>query len=173
MGPVVDVVYQATISTGLRNPSCLMEDSGASSELGHNLALVPLAIPQKGTSESAACLRGRLHSSLERGLPTPTPTPTPVATPTPTPTPTPALDTIKIQRAEYQRSKGSLRVDVTGTEPAATLRVYVTATGALVGTLKNNGHGRFSASLLWPTYPENITVRSNFGASAASFVTLK
>src|SRR6185369_7378175 len=105
--------------------------------------------------------------------PTPTPTPTPVATPTPTPTPAPVTDTIKIQRAEYQSSNGSLRVDVTGSEPAATLHVYVTSTGALVGTLKNNGSGRFSASLSWPTYPDNITVRSNFGGSASSPVALK
>ncbi len=111
--------------------------------------------------------------------PTPTPTPTPTATPTPTPAPTPTptpaptVDTIKIQRAEYQRSKGVLRVDATGSEPAATLRVYVTATGAFVGTLKNNGGGRFSASLPWPTYPDNITVRSNFGGSASSAVSLK
>jgi hypothetical protein len=112
-------------------------------------------------------------------IPTPTPTPNPTATPTPTPTPAPtpdpapAVDTIKIQRAEYQRSRRSLRVDATGSEPAATLRVYVTATGALVGTLKSGGNGRFSASLSWPTNPENITVRSTFGGSAASSVTLK
>jgi len=107
--------------------------------------------------------------------PTPTPTPTPIATPTPTPTPTPAptADTIKIQRAEYQRSKGVLRVDAIGSEPSATLRVYVTASGAFVGTLRNNGSGRFSASLPWPTSPENITVRSNFGGSASSPVALK
>jgi hypothetical protein len=105
--------------------------------------------------------------------PTPTPTPTPTATPTPTPTPTPVIDTIKIQRAEYQRSKGVLRVDATGTDPSATLRVYVTATGALVGTLKSNGSGRFSASLSWPVNPENITVRSTAGGSASSAVALK
>ena len=107
--------------------------------------------------------------------PTPTATPTPVATPTPTPMPTPmpVTDTVRIQRAEYQRSKSSLRVDATSSEPTATLRVYVTATGALVGTLKNNGSGRFSASLSWPTNPVNVTVRSNFGGSAASAVSLK
>ena len=111
--------------------------------------------------------------------PAPTPTPTPIATPAPTPTPAPsptpapAVDTIRIQRAEYQRSKGALRVDATGTEPAATLRVYITTTGALVGTLKNNGNGRFSASLAWPVYPEKITVRSTFGGSASSAVALK
>jgi hypothetical protein len=108
---------------------------------------------------------------------TPTPTPTPVATPTPVPTPTPtpapATDAIKIQRAEYQRSKASLRVDATGSDPTATLRVYVTSSGALVGTLRNNGSGRFSASLSWPTYPENITVRSSAGGSASSAVTPK
>ncbi|HKG81347.1 MAG TPA: hypothetical protein VKA78_18050, partial [Pyrinomonadaceae bacterium] len=83
------------------------------------------------------------------------------------------VDTIKIQRAEYQQSKRALRVDATDTEPTAMLIVYVTATGNVVGTLKSNGNGRFSASLSWPTYPENITVRSNFGGSASSTVALK
>ena len=105
--------------------------------------------------------------------PTPTPTPTPAPAPSPTPTPVPVVDTVKIQRAEYQQSKGVLRVDATDTEPAATLRVYVTATDALVGTLKNNGSGRFSASLPWPTNPVDITVRSSFGGSASKAVTLK
>jgi hypothetical protein len=108
-------------------------------------------------------------------LPTPTPTPAPAPTPTPTPTPAPVpvVDTVKILRAEYQQSKGVLRVDATDTEPAATLRVYVTATDALIGTLKNNGSGRFSASLPWPTNPVDITVRSSFGGSATKAVTLK
>jgi hypothetical protein len=85
----------------------------------------------------------------------------------------PVTDTIRIQRAEYQRFKGGLRVDATGTEPSATLRVYVTSTDAFIGTLKSNGSGRFSASLSWPTNPQNITVRSNFGGSASSPVTPK
>lgn len=105
--------------------------------------------------------------------PTPTPAPTPTPTATPTPTPAPTADTVKILRAEYQQSKGVLRVDATGSEPTATLRVYVTANGALIGTLKNNGTGRFSASLPWPAIPDNITVRSSFGGSASKSVTLK
>src|SRR5215208_1591285 len=104
-------------------------------------------------------------------IPTPTPTPTPLATPTPTPAP--VVDTIKIQRAEYQQSKRALRVDATGTEPTAMLIVYVTATGDVVGTLKSNGNGRFSASLSWPTYPNDITVRSSLGGSGSSAVALK
>lgn len=83
------------------------------------------------------------------------------------------METIKIQRAEYQQSKGTVRVDATDTNPAATLSVYVTKTGELVGILKSNGNGRFSASLSWPTYPENITLRSSFGGSVSSAVALK
>src|SRR6185369_5260139 len=79
--------------------------------------------------------------------------PTPTPTPTPIPTPTPAVDTITIQRAEYQLSRRVLRVDAAGTEPTADLRVYVTATDALIGTMKSNGNGRFSAQLSWPTNP--------------------
>ena len=105
--------------------------------------------------------------------PTPTPTPTPTATPTPTPTPTPAVDTINIQRAEYQRSSRWLRVDATSTQPNATLRVHETATGALIGTLKNSGGGRFNGQLSWPTNPNNITVRSSFGGSATRAVSPK
>lgn len=117
----------------------------------------------------------RIGNNAPTPSPTPTPSPGPTASPTPNPTPTPAptVDTIRILRAEYQRSKAVLRVDATGTDPAATLRVYVTATDALMGTLKGNGNGRFSGSLSWPIYPANITVRSSSGGSATSAVALK
>lgn len=84
-----------------------------------------------------------------------------------------AVDSIAIQRAEYQRSRNLLRVDATSTAPTATLRVYVTASGALMGTLTNNGAGSFSGRLSWPTNPRNITVRSSLGGSASSAVTLR
>jgi hypothetical protein len=84
-----------------------------------------------------------------------------------------AVDTIGIQRAEYQRSRSLLRVDATSTAPSATLRVYVAATGAFMGTLTNNGNGSFSGHLSWPTNPRNITVRSSLGGSASAAVTLR
>lgn len=84
-----------------------------------------------------------------------------------------AVDTITIQRAEYHRSKNLLRVSATGSAPTATLRVYVTASSAFIGTLTNNGGGRFSGVFSWPTNPTNITVRSSFGGSASGAVTLK
>jgi hypothetical protein len=43
----------------------------------------------------------------------------------------------------------------------------------LIGTLKNNGSGRFTGQLSWPTNPNNITVRSSFGGFAMRAVTLK
>ena len=82
------------------------------------------------------------------------------------------VDSITIQRAEYLRSK-RLRVDAIGTEPTATLRVYVTSTSAFIGTLTNNGGGSYSGLLPWATNPKNITVRSSFGGSASKTVTLK
>lgn len=84
-----------------------------------------------------------------------------------------AVDTIMIQRAEYQRSRGLLRINATSTEPTATLRVYVTTTGDFIGTLTNKDRGSFTGMLSWPTNPRNITLRSSFGGSAAKAVTLK
>jgi hypothetical protein len=70
------------------------------------------------------------------------------------------------------RSRKSVRVDAASTDATATLRVYVTATGALIGTLKNNG-GKYSGMLPWPVNPQNITVRSSLGGAASRAVTVK
>lgn len=90
---------------------------------------------------------------------------------TPAPPP-PATDTVAIQRAEYTGSKKELRVEATSTKASATLKVYVTSTGALVGTLANNG-GRYSGTFQWPANPQNITVRSSLGGTSARAVTAK
>lgn len=122
------------------------------------------------------------------GAPTPTPaqasaTPTvalPTATatatlsapsPTPTRTPTPAPDTVSIQVAEYDDRDEELRVEATSTNANATLQVFVTATDQLIGTLRNDGGGRYSGTFSWPTNPQNITVRSSLGGSATRAVT--
>jgi hypothetical protein len=75
-----------------------------------------------------------------------------------------------VQRAEYM--KKSLRVDATSTDATATLKIYVTATGAFIGTMKNRSVG-YSAVLSWPSNPQNITVRSSLGGVASSAVTVK
>jgi hypothetical protein len=102
----------------------------------------------------------------------PGPTATATAVP-PTPTPPPAADTVAIQRAEYDGSDRSLRVEATSTNSNATLRVYVTATNALIGTLSNRGGGRYEGELSWPTNPQNIKVVSSLGGVATRAVALK
>ena len=82
-------------------------------------------------------------------------------------------DTVAIQRAEYIVSKAKLRVNATSTNNGAVLTCFVTSTNILIGTLKNNGGGKYSAQFSWPTNPQNITVRSSLGGEASRAVTVK
>ena len=97
----------------------------------------------------------------------------PTPTSTRTPTQVPATDTVAIQRAEYAAGNQELRVEATSTSASATLQVFVTSTNTLIGTLQNDGGGRYSGRFSWPTNPQNITVRSSLGGSASRTVTLK
>jgi len=96
----------------------------------------------------------------------------PSLTPTRTPTSV-AADTISIQLAEYSAGNDELRVEATGSNASATLSVYVTSTNTLIGTLRNEGGGRYRGDFSWPTNPQNVTVRSSLGGSAGKAVTLK
>jgi hypothetical protein len=82
-------------------------------------------------------------------------------------------DTVSITRAEYETGNRRLRVEATSTRSTATLRVFVTSTNQLIGTLSNDGGGRFRGEFSWPVNPQNITVRSNFGGQATRAVTLR
>jgi hypothetical protein len=92
----------------------------------------------------------------------------PVAAPPP-----PSTDTVRITRAEFESDKRVLRVEATSTSSNATLQVFVTATGQLLGTLANNGGGQYRAELSVSTNPQNITVRSSLGGVATSSVVAK
>jgi hypothetical protein len=85
----------------------------------------------------------------------------------------PSADTISITRAEYATSKANLRVEATSSRTNATLQLFVTSTGQLVGTLANNGGGKFSGQFSWSVNPQNVTVRSNLGGAKSSAVTAK
>jgi len=87
--------------------------------------------------------------------------------------PPPAADTLAIQLAEYAVADQILVVEVTSTSSSATLKVFVTSTGALVGTLANNGGGKYTGELSWSVNPQNITVKSSLGGSATKPVTAK
>jgi hypothetical protein len=79
-------------------------------------------------------------------------------------------DIVTVQRAEY--TKKSLRVDATSTDATATLKIYVTSTGAFIGTMKNRSGG-YTAVVSWPVNPGNITVRSSLGGVASSAVSVR
>jgi hypothetical protein len=81
-----------------------------------------------------------------------------------------AGDTVAIQRAEYTVSNRELRLEATSTSGGAVLRCYVTATGELIGTLTNDGGGRYRGQFTWATNPQNVTVRSSLGGSATRAV---
>jgi hypothetical protein len=49
---------------------------------------------------------------------------------------------------------------------APTLRVYVTSTNTLIGSLSGDLDGGYSGDLSWATNPQMITVRSSMGGSA-------
>ena len=107
---------------------------------------------------------------------TPGPSATPTSTLPPTSTRTatiPAADTVSIQLAEYSAGNDELRVEATGSNASATLQVFVTSSNTLIGTLRNEGGGRYRGDFSWPTNPQNITVRSSLGGSASRTVTLK
>lgn len=95
------------------------------------------------------------------------------ATLTVTPQAPTASDTVAIGRAEYTASNRQLRVEATSSNSSAVLQCYVTSTNTLIGTLRNEGGGRYRADFSWSTNPQNITVRSSLGGVAARAVTLK
>jgi len=86
---------------------------------------------------------------------------------------TTTADTVSITRAEYERAKSTLRVEATSSRSTATMQVFVTSTGQLIGTLANNGGGKYSGQFTWSVNPQNITVRSNFGGVKSSAVVVK
>jgi hypothetical protein len=107
-----------------------------------------------------------------------TPTATSTAAPpppqtTPTATPTRPPDIVSITRAEYSTGNTELRIEATSTSSSAVLTAYVSSTNQLIGTLTNNGGGRYEGRFTWPNSPQNVTVRSSLGGSATSAVTLR
>ncbi len=82
-------------------------------------------------------------------------------------------DTVTITRAEYDTGNRRLRVEATSTRSTATLQVFVTSSGQLIGTLSNDGGGRYRGEFSWPVNPQSITVRSNFGGQATRTVTVR
>ena len=77
---------------------------------------------------------------------------------------------IAIVRADYTMQNGKLRVSAWSMSATETLSVYLTATGELIGTLRNVGDGDYVGKFNWPEHPLQITIRSDAGASATERV---
>jgi hypothetical protein len=75
-----------------------------------------------------------------------------------------ATDTVTITRAEW--NGGRLRVEATSSNSTATLKVYVTSTGVLLGTMSG---GRFETNIA--SNPGSVTVKSSLGGQATRTVT--
>lgn len=85
---------------------------------------------------------------------------------------TAASDTVGISKAEYDSGKRTLKVEASSNRASATLQVFVTSSGALVGTLSNSG-GKYSGQFTLNVNPQNITVRSSSGGQTTRAVTVK
>ena len=146
-------VNLASNTTRASVPATVTVPAGASSA---NFTITTVSVTATASATISATLNGVTRSAML--------TINPVASTT---------DTVAITRAEFESDKRVLRVEATSTRSDATLQVFVTATGQLLGTLSNNGGGQYRAELSVSTNPQNITVRSNFGGVATRAVTLK
>jgi hypothetical protein len=95
------------------------------------------------------------------------------ATLTVTGAPAPTTDKVAVTLSEYVVSKQTLNAQATSTSASATLKVYVTSTGTLIGALTNVGGGKYQGQFSQSVNPQNITVKSSLGGSASLAVTSK
>jgi FG-GAP-like repeat len=115
-----------------------------------------------GTTQVSATINAIITASLNGTSRSATLTISPAA---------PGTDTVTITRAEYDIGNRRLRVEATSTRATATLQVFVTSSGQLIGALSNDGGGRYRGEFSWPVNAQSITVRSNFGGQATRTVT--
>ena len=155
--PAATVVTLASNSARATVPASITIAAGASSG---TFTIGTTAVTTTVTASISATLNGVSRSA--------TLTINPAAT-----TPPPSTDTVSITRAEYDSGKRALRVEATSTSSNATLQVFVSATGQLIGTLSNNGGGQYRGEFTVSTNPQNITVRSNQGGVATRSVTAR
>ena len=155
--PAATVVTLASSNAAATVPASVTVAAGASSA---NFTVSTTTVSATMSATISGTLNGITRSA--------TLTINPVAAPPP-----PSTDTVRITRAEFESSKRVLRVEATSTSSNATLQVFVTATGQLLGTLSNSGGGQYRAELSVSTNPQNITVRSSLGGVATSSVVAK
>jgi len=86
------------------------------------------------------------------------------------------VDTVQITRAELVVKTGSLRVEATGSNPAAALVLFNAATGQQIGTMTNTGLSGQRGEIFVPGEAPPVTtvlVRSSLNGTATSAVVQK
>ena len=83
---------------------------------------------------------------------------------------TAAIDTVDITRAQYATDRSQLTVQATDSNGTAKLTVSVTSSGAILGPMRGNGSGGYTAKFSGIANPVNITVTSNLGGSDSAAV---
>jgi hypothetical protein len=156
--PSATVVTLASSSTRATVPASVTVAAGASAA---TFAIGTTTVTATGTATISATLNGVTRSA--------TLTINPAAT---TPPP-PSTDSVSITRVEYETAKRALRVEATSSSSNATLQVFVSSTGQLIGTLSNNGGGQYRGEFSVSTNPQSVTVRSSQGGTATRTVTVR
>jgi hypothetical protein len=82
-------------------------------------------------------------------------------------------DKVAVTLSEYVVSKQTLNAQATSSSTSATLKVFVTSTGTLIGTLTNAGGGKYQGQFSQSVNPQNITIKSSLGGSATATTVLK
>ena len=156
VAPAATVVSLTSNSTRATVPASITIGAGASSG---SFTIRTTSVTTAGTATISATLNGVTRSAT--------------LTINPAATPPPSTDNVSITRAEYDSGKRALRVEATSSSSSATLQVFVSATGQLIGTLSNNGGGQYRGELSVSTNPQNITVRSSLGGVATRSVSAR
>lgn len=82
-------------------------------------------------------------------------------------------DKVTITAATYSKSTHNLVVSATGSNPQATLNVYLASNNQLLGTMVNQGGGNYTLQLVYAAgTPASVNVVSNLGAKTGQGVTL-
>jgi hypothetical protein len=89
----------------------------------------------------------------------------------PTPDSCSGSDTIEIESAVYTNGNHLLKIRAASSvkstnRNAPTLRVYVTSSNELIGTLGGNPDGSYTGDFTWASNPQVVTVRSTLGGTS-------
>lgn len=82
-------------------------------------------------------------------------------------------DALQITRAEYTVRQNGLRVEATSTSATPTLTVYDSSTGVLLGTMINNGGGKYLLQATVAPPVLSVTIKSTLGGTTTGAVTQK